>query len=270
MCTFTAQMFYIIIIISIALVYYLIWRPKKVEVKPFPEPWTEILEENVSYYRHLPDVRKSVFRQRMMKLLSEIKITGIKTQVEELDTVLIAASAVIPVFGFDEWEYAHLEEVLLYPTVFNEGHQFDDQSEDKQILGMVGSGYMNGKMILSRNALRNGFKNHTDKNNTAIHEFVHLLDKEDGDIDGVPQVLINYQYTIPWLDLIRLKMEEINNDKSDIRNYGGTSKTEFFAVASEYFFERPDQFRRKHPELYKMMEKCFRQNPKYSAVKKKK
>ena len=65
-------------------------------------------------------------------------------------------------------------------------------------------------------------------------------------------------------------MEEINNNKSDIRNYGGTSKTEFFAVASEYFFERPDLLKRKHPDLHEMLEKCFRQAPKYKAVKRRK
>ena len=136
-------------------------------------------------------------------------------------------------------------------------------------MGMVGDGYMNGKMILSRNALRNGFKNTTDKHNTAIHEFVHLLDKEDGSIDGLPEVLMSHQYTIPWLKMIHHKMEEINNDTSDIRNYGGTSETEFFAVASEYFFERPDQFKRNHPDLYGMMVQCFNQDPKYVAVRKK-
>ena len=63
------------------------------------------------------------------------------------------------------------------------------------------------------------------------------------------------------------KMEEINNDESDIRNYGGTNKVEFFTVASEYFFERPDLMRRKHPDLYEMLVKCFRQEPTYKAVK---
>jgi len=206
----------------------------------------------------------------MMHFLKEVIIMGVQLDLEELDEVLVAASAIISVFGFDEWEYSHIDEVLLYPTTFNHSFQFDDQSEDKQVLGMVGNGFMNGKMILSRNALRNGFQNHTDKNNTAIHEFVHLLDKEDGEIDGIPQVLINHQYTIPWLDLMHIKMEEINNDKSDMRNYGGTSKTEFFAVASEYFFERPDQLKRKHPKLFVMMEKSFKQSPKYKAVRKRK
>lgn len=70
--------------------------------------------------------------------------------------------------------------------------------------------------------------------------------------------------------MIHRKMEDINLDKSDIRNYGGTSKIEFFAVASEYFFEPPDLFRRKHPELFEMMVKCFGQEPMYKAKRKKK
>ena len=79
--------------------------------------------------------------------------------------------------------------------------------------------------------------------------------------------MLDHQYAIPWLDLMHRKMEEINNDESDIRNYGGTSKVEFFTVASEYFFERPDLMRRKHPDLYEMLVKCFRQEPTYKAVK---
>jgi len=263
-------MLYIIFFAVVAFLIYLVWKPKQRVVVPFPSHWAELLEENVSYYRHLSTEKKKIFQDRMMHFLGGIKITGVQLQVEELDEVLIAASATIPVFGFEQWEYAHINEVLLYPTTFNHSFQFDDQAEDKQVLGMVGDGFMNGKMVLSRNALRNGFQNHTDKHNTAIHEFVHLLDKEDGDIDGIPQVLMNHQYTIPWLDLIHQKMEEINNNKSDIRNYGGTSKIEFFAVASEYFFERPDQFKRNHQEVYDMMVKCFQQEPKYKAVRRKK
>ena len=112
-------------------------------------------------------------------------------------------------------------------------------------------------MILSRKALHHGFNNKSDKGNTAIHEFIHLLDKADGDIDGIPAALLDKQFTIPYLQLVHKEMEAINNDKSDIRNYGGTSEIEFLAVAGEYFFERPKLFKRKHPELYKMLEACF-------------
>ena len=112
-------------------------------------------------------------------------------------------------------------------------------------------------MILSRKALHHGFSNKTDKGNTAIHEFVHLLDMMDGNTDGIPEQLLGKENVLPWLQLMHKEMEKIHKDKSDIRSYGGTNQAEFFAVAAEYFFERPKLFKRKHPEIYKMLHLCF-------------
>ena len=67
---------------------------------------------------------------------------------------------------------------------------------------------MNGQMILSKPALHLGFANETDKKNTAIHEFVHLLDKADGTIDGIPERLLEKQYVLPWMHLMEKKIEE--------------------------------------------------------------
>ena len=114
-------------------------------------------------------------------------------------------------------------------------------------------------MILSKPSLHNGFRNETDKKNTAIHEFVHLIDKLDGNVDGIPELLMEKQYVIPWLDLIRKKIEQIQAGKSDINPYGATKESEFFAVISEYFFERPKLLKRKHPELYKYLVEIFDQ-----------
>jgi len=85
-----------------------------------------------------------------------------------------------------------------------------------------------------------------------------LLDKLDGTVDGIPKVLLANENVLPWLELIHKKIEAINKDSSDIRSYGGTSKEEFFAVASEYFFERPMLLKRKHPELFRMLSDCFK------------
>ena len=114
-------------------------------------------------------------------------------------------------------------------------------------------------MILSKPALKHGFKNESDKMNTAIHEFVHLIDTTDGSVDGIPSLLLEKQYTIPWIDLINKKIDEIYNNKSDINPYGGTNNAEFFSVVSEYFFERPKLLAKKHPELYALLEEIFKQ-----------
>lgn len=230
---------------------------RKKPIKNFPPSWKSILEKEVRFYQNLSEENRQVFEKRMMAFLDEINIEAVQFELTDKDRILVAASAVIPVFGFKEWHYNYLSTVLLYPDYFNEDLEFHDESEGRHIAGLVGTGRFEGQMILSRKALNHGFQNKTDKGNTAIHEFVHLMDKADGFIDGIPERLMEHQYIAPWLDLMHSEMEAINNDKSDIRRYGGTSKIEFFAVASEYFFERPKLFKRKHPELYEMLSKCF-------------
>lgn len=224
-----------------------------------------ILSSNIAFFRALDKKEQQQFEHEVREFLSYIKITGVGTSVDNLDRILVAASAVIPVFAFPEWKYHNLQEVLLYPDTFN--NSFQTEGEGRSIMGMVGSGYMEGKMLLSRHSLRQGFKNDSDKNNTAIHEFVHLIDKADGDTDGIPKQLLSKQYSIPWLDMTYQKMQEIINNDSDINPYGTANKAEFFAVVSEYFFERPDLLQQKHPELYTLLQQIFKQDPEVQLQK---
>jgi|SRR5690554_1322067 len=250
----------ILFIVLVAFAFYAFKLNKKRPVQSFPEKWKALLSENVLFYRNLSTTEKDRFRKRMMLFLSEVYIEAVDTDLEDLDKVLIAASSVIPVFGFKEWHYNNLSGIIIYPDNFNDDLQFEQDGEKRIIAGLVGSGRFKNQMILSRKALRHGFENDTDKGNTSVHEFVHLIDKMDGEADGVPERLLQRQYITPWLKLMHAEMEAINNNESDIRKYGGTSEVEFLAVASEYFFERPDLFKRKHPELYEMLEKCFQQD----------
>jgi Mlc titration factor MtfA (ptsG expression regulator) len=71
---------------------------------------------------------------------------------------------------------------------------------------------------------------------------------------------VEFAYSIPWLNLIEKKIQEIDNNDSNIRDYAATNKVEFFAVASEYFFERPRMLKSKHPELYKNLQLIYQQN----------
>jgi Mlc titration factor MtfA (ptsG expression regulator) len=226
--------------------------------EPFPTDWRTILSKEVSFYNSLSKEEKTRFEYKVQEFLLNCRITGIDTSVDATDKVLVASSAIIPIFGFSDWKYVNLHEVLLYPSRFNE--DFQTEGSDRGILGMVGSGYMEGKMILSRPALKHGFKNESDKKNTAIHEFVHLIDKMDGSIDGIPSLLLEKQYAIPWIDLINKKIDEIYAGKSEINPYGGTSRAEFFSVVSEYFFERPKLLAKNHPDLYKLLKILFRQD----------
>ncbi|MGY6647946.1 zinc-dependent peptidase [Wenyingzhuangia sp. IMCC45574] len=245
-------------IYSIANYYTTLQKNKwKTPQREFPPIWRAILKEEVNFYNALNTEQKELFEYKVHEFLLNCRITGIRTDIEEIDRVLIAASAVIPIFGFKDWKYTNIKEVLVYPTSFN--REFQTQGADRNILGMVGYGYMEGLMILSKEALKLGFDNETDKRNTAIHEFIHLIDKSDGKIDGIPSVLLEKEFTLPWIDLIQKKIDEIHEGESDINPYGGTNRAEFFSVASEYFFERPKLLQKKHPELYKQLESIFQQ-----------
>jgi Mlc titration factor MtfA (ptsG expression regulator) len=241
-------------------IFLKMWR-KSTWTKPneaFPTEWRSILVKKVTFYTTLSEDEQVRFELKIQEFLLNYRITGIKVEVDLTDKLLIACSAVIPIFGFPNWTYTNLHEVLLYPSAFNRKHE--TSGAGRTVLGMVGNGYLEGKMILSKPALHHGFSNESDKKNVAIHEFVHLIDKSDGVIDGIPNLLLEKQYAIPWLDLITQKMEEISDQKSDINPYGGTSRIEFFAVISEYFFERPKLLAKKHPELYKLLEEIFDQS----------
>jgi Mlc titration factor MtfA (ptsG expression regulator) len=219
-----------------------------------------VLENNIAFFRALDKKQRRQFEREVTEFLNHVKITGVDTAVENMDRILVAASAVIPVFAFPGWTYDNLQEVLLYSDTIN--NNFQTEGAGRNIMGMVGSGDLEGKMLLSKHALQQGFKNDSDKNNTAIHEFVHLIDKTDGDTDGIPKQLLDKQYAIPWLDMTYRQIQEMVKGKSDINPYGATNRTEFFAVASEYFFERPDLLQQQHPELYQLLQKIFRQHPK--------
>jgi Mlc titration factor MtfA (ptsG expression regulator) len=234
-------------------------RRREILDRPFPVEWEEVLQREVVFYRALGDAERARFRREVQVFLGEKLITGIKTEVDTTTRVLAAASAVIPIFGFPEWEWDQISEILIYPARYDKDYRFDGGGE-RRTLGQVGTGYMNRLMILSKPDLLQGFRNPGDKRNVGVHEFAHLVDKSDGAIDGMPGVGIDRRAVGPWIDLVRRKMEEIRRGDSDINDYALTNEAEFFAVASEYFFERPGIMRDKHPELYAMLSRIFRQD----------
>ncbi|MBC7887626.1 MAG: zinc-dependent peptidase [Ferruginibacter sp.] len=250
------------IILLFVFISWFYWQGRRKRVKKtiFPESFRTILEEKVIFYKSLSEPSRLAFENRMTRFLDTVRITGVHTIVEEEDKVFVAASAIIPIFAFENWEYINLNEVLLYPNSFSEEFELKDGKEHP-VLGMVGNGPMQQVMILSQPALRQGFINQTDKNNTAIHEFVHLIDKTDGSVDGIPENLLSKQYLLPWINMMHQMLKEIpEGNATGINPYGATSQGEFFAVISEYFFKRPDLLKYDHPELYELLEKIFRRD----------
>lgn len=250
----------ILVLIAIALAVFFLLNKKKVlnEMPAATLNYKSLLEQHIPYYQHLDITQKLLFEQKVAGFLAGITIEGVGTTVNDEDRIMIAASAVIPIFGFSDWSYRNLTNVILYPDTFDSEFQFE--GENRSILGMVGSGYMNGQMILSRAALTKGFSKSAGKENTAIHEFVHLLDKADGATDGVPENLLAHEYVLPWLKMIHQEIHKIEAGRSDINPYAITNEAEFLAVVAEYFFQRPTELKHKHPELYEMLSTIFSQD----------
>lgn len=215
----------------------------------------EILLDKVRFYAKLSDSDKNLFKERVAYFLRRVKISAEKGAVlRDDDRVLIAASATIPLLHFETWAYENLDEVIVYPDYFDE--RFDVHSENNNVAGMVGSGAMNHKMILSLPALRAGFEKYSE-GNTAVHEFVHLIDKADGEVDGVPEYLIPKDLIDPWLQEMNRTVRAIREGDSDIRTYAGTNEAEFLAVLSEYFFKKPKKLKEEHPELFDLLDKIY-------------
>lgn len=231
-------------------------KSDKVVMAAMPDNYKEILESYVQFYRQLDEVKKREFEKRIEQFLLDVKITGVNAIVEEIDLLLIASGAIIPVFAFPDWRYVNLHEVLLYPGSFN--RDFDQGGVDRSITGMVGTGPMQHKMVLAKWQVRQGFINNNDAHNTAIHEFVHLVDKMDGTVDGVPEIILERKYVKEWRQLMEATIQHMKIHGSDINMYAATSPVEFFAVISEYFFEQPILLKANHPDIYAMLVRVYK------------
>jgi hypothetical protein len=115
---------------------------------PFPATWEAVLQRDVVFFRALDAPEQRRFRQYVQVFLGEKCVTGVGARLDATTRVLVAASASIPIFGFPDWEWDQINEVLVYPNRFDHEFQFGDR-RGHDILGMVGTGSLNRMMILS-------------------------------------------------------------------------------------------------------------------------
>jgi MtfA peptidase len=237
-------------------------RRKKVLAQDFPASWRKILNDRVGFYHTLKtEEDKRRFEKMLQLFLSEKRITGIDVEIDDTLKILVASSAIIPIFGFRDWEYPNLGEVLIFPGSIE---KYKDQNNEavSEILGRVNPFQNDHYVTLSKPALERGFNDMADRKNVGIHEFAHMLDQADGVIDGTPEAYLPEELIKPWQEIMYRKIKNIKKGKSEINSYGATSEAEFFAVVTEYFFERPEQLAENHPDLYQLLTKIFSQNPK--------
>ncbi len=131
--------------------------------------------------------------------------------------------------------------------------------------GRLGEAWGQGVVVLSWDDVRRGAADMRDGQNVVLHEFAHQLDQEDGAADGAP-ILPGRSRYVAWARVLGAEYEQLRRDASRGRpsvldDYGATNPAEFFAVATECFFEKPGLLRRRHPELYEELRAYYRQDP---------
>lgn len=257
-------------VLFIGLLIFIFWRwasrksrlREKVKKQEFPASWRKILEERVGFYLTLDENGKGRFEQGIQVFLAENRVIGLRnTEVDDLSRLLVASSAIIPVWGFQEWEYPNLAEIYLVEGALGK-QEYKEEGQTNIRAGQIKPRGGRYTLTLSKSALIQGFNNMADRKNVGIHEFVHLLDEQDGAIDGVPGNRLPDHLLKPWTELMFQKMEEIKKGKNKLNTYGATSEAEFFSIVSEYFFEKPGKLQEKHPQLYELLTQIFQQNPK--------
>jgi len=231
-------------------------KRKRIAAAPFPEEWKTILSGLVIFYQNLNDEEKHLFEKKVQIFLGEKLITGIETDVDDSTRLLIASAAIIPVFKICDWEYDSLGEILVYPDRFNSDFSFT--GDDRNVLGMVVGN--TSSLIISKKELFKGFSA-MDGSNTAIHEFMHKIDEEDGEIDGLPVLMLSRKNLEEWKNARETETALIRSGKSDMNPYALSGPAEFLAVSGEYFFESPGKLKERNPELYRIMRIIFNQDP---------
>lgn len=261
----TARLIAFAAFMGLILFIYIRWATRKKRLakkalqEDFSKEWRLILASKVAFYNSLGRRAKRRFEQRISVFLAQTSVVGIQTEVDETSRVLIAAAAVIPTWGFKEWEYPNLGEVYLTDGAVSV--HSPEPGRQNIVAGQIKPQGNQHMVVFSKQALVQGFANPKDSRNVGLHEFAHLLDEQDGSTDGLPEHYLTPELTEAWEELIREKTKLIKKGKTEINSYGATNKAEFFAVMTEYFFERPRKLLQNHPRVYKLLSITFNQNP---------
>lgn len=243
-------------------------RRKRLVARPVPAEWDGILEKNVALYRILPpDLRKQLHRH-MQVFLGEKDFEGCGGLVvtEEMK-VTIAGQACLLILNRPTRYFPGLNAILVYPSAYlveskrREGYiQLPDEREIH-----LGESWSNGTLVLSWSDVHSTAHDVRDGHNLVLHEFAHQLDTEDGSGDGIP-ILDQQSKYFHWAEVLNreyqhlVKLTEMGK-KDVIQAYGATNSAEFFAVATEAFFEKPTLMHRKHPELYAELKDFYKLDP---------
>lgn len=244
------------------------YRLKKAISAPFPDEWVEIVERNISVYRNLPMQLRMQLRKLIKQFLHEKDFSGAGgLEMTDEIRVTIAAEACMLLLNRNSNVYPSLRYIIVYPTAFvvDRAQAGVDGTVGAGPKGLLGESWSNGKVILAWDNVLQGAKNFVDGHNVVLHEFAHQLDSETGSNDGAP-ILAGSSGTRTWAKTLSEEFHELQLDsqhgkRSLLDHYGATNPAEFFAVATETFFEKPEKMAEHHAELFDVLKAYYRVNP---------
>ncbi len=242
-------------------------RRRRLLALPFPETWRQIVERNVPLYHRLPETLQQQLHGFIHIFLHEKRFDGCAGQeIDDEIRVTIAAQACMLLLNRKTTYFPKLRTILVYPhtyvakTLSSDGRVRVDRDSVR-----LGESWQNGPVVLAWDSVTGGTSNITDARNVVLHEFAHQLDQEDGVADGAP-ILERRSAYVAWARVLGQEYATLQKSKkarrrSVMNKYGATNPAEFFAVATETFFEKPKQMQKRHPELYDELRDYYQLDP---------
>lgn len=244
-------------------------RRARLRDTPVPAEWRALVERELPYWARLSPADRDELLGHVQVLLAEKHWEGCGGfALEERHCVLIAAQAALLLLHRDTDYFPQLTSILVYPDeyVVDEAQHLEggivQEGED------VYSGHTQerlGALVLSWADVREGVRDPYDGYNVVLHEFAHQLDFEDGAADGAP-AHARGAAAARWAEVMRTEFDRLRRDVRRRRDtlldpYGAEDPVEFFAVATETFFELPLDLRDEHPALYDELRRYYAQDP---------
>ncbi len=238
--------------------------------KPFPAEWRGILRRMVTHYAWLDTGEAARLEQLVQVFVAEKKFEGCNgLEITDEIRVVVAAEACLLIMGLPHDLYRRLATILVYPsTVFTPperpGVFIRSPLFEQEQIAISGQAFARGPVILVWDAVKRGARHPETGHNVVYHEFAHLLDMLDGVADGAPPLHSRSQYRT-WAAVFSEEFQRLRNDseqgkKTFLDPYGATNEAEFFAVATEFFFDKPIEMQKDHRALYDVLAGYYMQD----------
>lgn len=246
-------------------------RRAKILTTEFPPSWEEILLSNVGHYHRLNSEERQRLHRLIQVFVAEKTWEGCGGLVltDEI-RVTIAAQACMLILDVPHDYYRNVNSIFIYPSTVIAPERpvgfFEIVTEPRQgAMPILGQAHLRGPVVLVWDAVERTSKHPQSGHNVVYHEFAHKLDMMDGRANGTP-VIHDPAQLRQWVEVcsreyLALRAQLERGEKTFLDSYGATHEAEFFAVATEWFFDQPQVMRDKHRELYEVLHGFYRQDP---------